>query len=174
MSEKISISAAIRRASRIRGQIKEHSERAKAAACYLETKEPAFPFNASVEERRRLVGDLLRIETAVAKSNASAADLDVSPKVSVLYAIRKLAELKSEISFYRELPVRAKEKDAEVEEVTEYDYSVKEHVRREKKTTYVSAMTQARRAAIVDGLQADFDRLNQVLESHNHSTFVEV
>jgi hypothetical protein len=93
---------------------------------------------------------------------------------SVLYTIRKLAELKSEIAFLRALPVRAKEKDLEIEESVAYDYSVEKNIRHEKKTVHVSAITQAQRAERVEKLQLEFETLNAALESHNHQAIVEV
>jgi len=178
MSDKISISAALRRAKRIKGQIAEQTARATAGAVYVQGKEPAFTFAASIEARKGLVAELLKIEVAIAQANANPPNIggrittiDGKP---VLYAIRKLAELKSEIAFYRALPVRAQVEDVDVEERTDWDDALDKHVRREKKTTHISVITQAKRADHVEKLQLEFETLNAALESHNHSTIVEV
>lgn len=170
--DKISIAAALRRAKRIKGQIAEQTARATAGAVYVEGKEPAFTFAAASEARKGLIEQLLVIEVAVAQANAGTKNL-IGGK-SVLHTIRKLAELKSEIAFYRALPVRAKAEDIEIEESVAYDYSVEKNIRHEKKTVHVSAITQAKRAEIVDKLQLEFEELNAALESYNHQTSVEV
>src|SRR5271166_1587242 len=178
MSDRISIAAALRRAKRIKGQIAEQTTPATAGAVYVEGKEPAFTFAAAVETRKSLVAELLAIEVAVAQANANPPN--IGGKVTtidgkpVLYVIRKLAELKGEIAFYRALPVRAKEQDVDVEVETDYDIVLEKHVRREKKTMHISAITQAKRAAHVEKLQLEFETLNAALESHNHQTMVEV
>jgi len=168
--ETISIAAALRRAKRIKGQIAEHTTRATAAALYVEGKEPAFTFSTSVESRKALVKELLHIEVAVADANAKG----TLSSGSVLHAIRRLAELKSEMAFYRALPVRAKEHDVEIEKERDYDTAIEKYVMVEKKTVHISAITQAKRASIVEALQLDFEKLNQELESFNHKTTVSV
>ena len=171
MNDKISIAAALRRAKRIKGQIAEHTTRATAGVTWDEGKEPGFTYEASVESRAKLVAELLKLDVAVAEANAGTKLPDGKP---VVYAIRKLAELRSEIAFFRALPVRTKQIDVETERERDYDAMLEKYVMTEKTTTHRSAISQAKRSEIVDALQLEFETLNAALEHHNHKTLVEV
>ncbi len=169
---KISIASALRRAKRIKGQIAEQTQRAKVAAFYEEEKEPAFKFSECIAKRAALVQELLRIEVEVAKANAVGT---LANGQSVLASIRQLGEIRSEIAFYRELTtLRTKPRDTDTVETTDYDMDLGKHVRREKKTTYVSAITQVQRAERIEQLQLAFEQLNASLESFNHITNINV
>jgi hypothetical protein len=167
----MTVSAALRRIKKIKGLIADRTTRAKASVVYMDTKEPGFAFGASLEERATFVRDLVKLQSAVAVANA--ATLLSDGKTTVAHAIRSLDEKKAEIAIYKELPVRAKETEIEIEEDTEWS-PTGARVRVERKKTWRSAITQAKRAEIVERLTSEFEVLNNEVEALNNRIVVEV
>jgi hypothetical protein len=167
----ISVAAAIKMVHRIKGDIKEETARAVAAATYIEGKEPAFGFDVSIAERERLVERLVTVETAIAVSNATCQLPDGMP---VLRAIREREELKAELAFYQGLSLRVKHEETDIEDTFDYDRKAGEHVKGTKETHWVSSMTQVEKARKIKTLQVKFDTLNDALNDLNHRTTITV
>lgn len=170
MSE-MTVSAALRRIKKLKGMIAERTLRAKAAASYDETKVPAFAFAAAVDEREKLVRDLIAHQSAVAVSNATT---KLPSGMPVASAVRMLDEIKGSIQFYKELNVRAHEKEVDVEEEFDWNPSMTQKVRVERRKTWISSITQVQRAERVDSLTSKFEVLNNEVEVSNNRTTVDV
>jgi len=166
----MSVSAALRRIKKIKGAIADRTARAQAGALYIEQKEPAFRFDASMEERSTLCTEMVKLQTLVAISNARTS---VGGGKTVAQAIRELDEMKSLIAFYKSMPVRPKARDLDVEESVDWDETMEKRVKKVKETVWISAIDQAERAARVERLMEKFEALNGEVESSNHRTMID-
>lgn len=169
--ETMTVSAALRRIKKVKGLIAERTARANASVVYLEGKEPGFQFASSAEERHAFSVQLVTLQSAVAVSNATT---KVSNGKTVAEAIRTLDEIKSEVAFYKAMPVKAKDVEVDVEENFEWNPNMTARVRVETKKTWRSALTQEKRAAIVEKLTSQFEKLNNEVEALNNKATIEV
>jgi hypothetical protein len=169
--ETMTVSAALRRIKKVKGLIAERTARANASVVYLEGKEPGFLFNASVEERKMYCRQLVRLQSAVAISNATT---KLSDGKTVAEAIRTLDEIKSEVAFFKAMPVKAKHTEVDIEENHEWNPNMTARIRVETKKTWHSALTQEQRAAIVEKLTSLFEVGNNEVEALNNKATIEV
>ena len=171
---KMTIAQALRRIKKLKGHFAETQARASLSVVWQEgTVEHAFPFNQCIEEMRKTREELIRLRSAVTVANATNSIEYGGQTLPLCLAIKKLEEIKSEISFLQSLKVRASEK--EVETTTEWKYAddlFEKRIAVEKKTSFQCFLPEAKRAAQVTALQDEFERLNDLLESANHTTLI--
>lgn len=161
----MTISQALRRIKKLKGQLADHLARAQAGVSFRVDSPPAFAFAASVERANAVRDELLGLESRLAVTNANTSfDFD-GRKVSLASAVRLLQELKGQIAWYKALPVRAREDTSE--ESWSYNDEGK-HVRTQ--IAWKCSLPEEKRAAVSEGLQDHFDRLNDAVERANHST----
>lgn len=163
------ISQALRRIKKLKGQLAEHLSRAQAGVSFRSDALPAFSFSGSIEKADAARRELVHLESQLARTNASALVETDGDRITLAYAVRQLQELKSQIAWYRALPVRAHEDTSE--ESWSYNDDGK-HVRTQ--VAWKCSLPEERRAAVVDGLQEQFDRLNDAVERANHATVLVV
>jgi hypothetical protein len=163
----IALSQALRRIKKLKGMLAEQLEYAAAAVTWQPGKEPAFQFNACLEKANVYRHELTKLEADVAYTNATQTFIFVPTKetYSIAFAIRTLAELKSQIAWLKGLNVRTQ--DTMNEENWEYDEEGK-RVRVVK--TFKCAFIEARRVELAAKLQNEFDELNDSVERVNHQT----
>lgn len=169
---RMTVSAALRRIKKLKGLISERDARLKEAAVCLEGKEPAFPFAATFEERRKLVDEMIVLQTAVAKSNA--VTLGAGTDKTIATVVRQLDEMKASIKMLKDFPFRTKPREEVVEESREWNDTLDKQVLVRKTLVWLSAMTQVARSEKVEALTDEFEALNNALEVSNHSAFVEI
>jgi len=163
----MTLSQALRQVKKIKGDLKERLDRSKAAVTYKAENPPAFAFGQCTEQAETLRQKLVTLQTRVAVTNALT-KVEIDGQVVVLaWAVRHLEELKSRISWLKELPVRA-QKDTK-EEDWDYDDDGK---RRRVQVPWKCDLPEAERASQVEKLQADFDRCNDAVEKANHATIL--
>ena len=160
------ISQALRRIKKIKGQIGEHRANAGNSVTHLAEQQPAYQFGASTEKASVLVDEMLRLQTAVAIANATTSIEVDGKKIVLALAVRTLRELTSEIAWTKGLAVKAQEKVVE----HEMEFDGTRHVNAPK--TYLCLLPEAKRAARVTELQDRFDRLNDIVETANHKTLI--
>lgn len=172
---RMTVSAAIRRVKKLKGLIAERDGRLKESAVFLETKVPAFTFNDSFGEREKLVSEMIRLQTAIAESNAKTKISGSAPEApSVAWVVRRLDEMKATIKMLKDFPFRAKNREEVVEETREWDETVTKQITVRKTLIWISAMAQAERAKRVEAMTDAFEALNNELEVSNHSTSIEI
>jgi len=161
----MTISQALRRIKKLKGQLAENLIRSQAGVSYRVGAPPAFAFTASVQKADAIRQELVQLESRLAVTNATARIDFHGDCPTIAFAIRQLQELKSQIAWYRALPVRAHEETSE--ETWDYDEGGK-HVRTQ--VPWKCDLPEEKRATVVDDLQDQFDRLNDAVERANHAT----
>lgn len=168
----MTVSQALRRMKKLKGQVAEHLERATRAVSWAEKSPPAFEFSKCMEEAEAVRDELVALDTAVAVANATTELEFEGARMPLVRAVKLLQELKGQIAWAKALAVQP-QADFVVES-TEYaevggDYK---HVRVERK--HKCALPEAKRAELASSLQDRFDRLNDAVETKNHRTAVSV
>jgi hypothetical protein len=170
MSEKMTIAQALRRIKKIKGQIAEHQERARAGVSYDISKVPAFRFAEADEAMQKLQTELVGLESSVAVANAQGTVQFNGKSVVLAAAIRTLQELKGRIAFLKGLHLRNETVQART---NDWDDTEMKHISRVTETTYKSDLSEQDRDRQVKALQDQFESLNNAVENANH-TFVVV
>jgi len=171
---RMNIATALRRIKALKNTIGTLTVRMKSTVLFDADAAPAFDFEKTVVERETAVAEMLRLETLVAKKNATCR-LDEGHGPLAISAIRELQELKSRISLYNELPTQPREEKIVKSETVEWDYehNPARRVKVEVHTRFLCKLPEAQKAVAVEGLKAQFENLNARLESFNHSTYIE-
>lgn len=162
----MTLSQALRREKKLKGQIKEALDRAEAALVHREDQPPAFNFQSQLERAEAARSELIAIETA-RRNRSAATSLDYAGRsLTLTEAVVVLQELRSRIAWLRGLPCRAHAE--QVEETVEWDG---ENNKRLKVThKFLCALPEQKRAEMVDALQTEFDNLNNLVEVIDHKT----
>lgn len=165
---KITKAKALRLIKSLKGKLAELTQKALRNCSWEEGKEPEFQFLDVAEEREKLTGQLVRLKSALAESNATSTVDFEGEEVSVQQAIFTLAELKGEISFYQSLHLRrdTEEENKRVMGPEGAEYVVVEHI-------FTSVYTESDREEIVAALKERIETLNDLIETHNHQTILQ-
>jgi len=162
----LTISQALRRIKKLKGQLGEHQARAQASVTHLVEHVPAFIFSTQIEKMDVVRTELLDLETAVARANAATVLEWDGKKIALALATRTLAELKSQIAWFKALSVKAQAETSE----EDYDYTAGGNVKVTKK--FICHLPELKKAEKVTELQDRFDKLNDLVETTNHRTEV--
>lgn len=162
------ISQALRRVKKIKGELAENLVRAQDGVTYKRNEEPAFSFMASLEKASNLRNELLELETKIAVTNAAKMIEWDGKTIALAQAVKMLKELKGQISWLDGLKHLVKPREVTTQEEAAYDFETDKRVT--KKVEYVCALPEAKRADLVDKAKATFDRLNDLVENTNHRT----
>jgi len=165
------ISQGLRHIKRLKGRMGELSVRASASVSYEAGKKPPFDFNATREEVGKVREELVRLEAAVARANATTDIRDGDRTLSLAEAIRRLQEIKAEIAWLSGLTLRQG-----TERAFEDAWNDEFHrlVRRPQEVTYESCLTEPQRVEQVDALRNRFEALNDAVEAANHRTEIQL
>ncbi len=165
----MTIAQGLRRVSKIKGLIKDHTARANGASFWIENDIKDFDFFEENKKIEDLTEELITLGAAIDKANTNT-DVTLEGKTfSLKYAVRKLQEVKGRIAFYTGLNLRAgREKVRE----SEWDDNLEKSIVRVNEVVYQSVMTEKQRVDTIDGFQAYFDELNNLVEHTNHITLL--
>jgi len=169
MSDKMTIAQALRRIKKLKGQIAEHDQRAKAGVSYDQTKVPAFRFKEAVDAMFTIQDEVVALDSRVAIANAGNYIQDGDQRVSLAQAIRTLQELKGRIAFLKGLHLR---NETVKDRQTEWDDTEMKQLTRVTETTFVSDLSEKDRDQQVKVFQDRFEVLNNAVEDANHTTMV--
>ena len=169
MSDKMTIAQALRRIKKLKGQIAENEQRAKAGVTYDVTKVPAFRFQEAADKMFATQDEMVALEARVAVANATAMVVDGSQTISMALAIRTLQELKGRIAFLKGLHLR---NETVKDRQSEWDDTEMKHINRVTETVYVSDLTEQARDSTIRTLQDRFETLNNAVEDANHTVVV--
>lgn len=163
MSEQ-TISQALRAVKKLKGRLKEATDRASAGVSHRADQKPAFTFNQSLEQANKLRAELTSLVAQIRVTNAMTTIEHGGKKITVTEAVAKLEDLKGEIAWFKGLPVKAQDR------VNETDWSYEGGQRAQITIAWECHFPEAKRAAEVERLQDIFDRLNDAVERVNHVT----
>ncbi len=169
MSDKMTIAQALRRIKKLKGQIAEHEQRAKAGVSYDVSKVPAFRFEEAVKAMFTTQDEVVALEARVAVANAKKTIQDGSEKVVLAQAVRTLQELKGRIAFLKGLHLR---NETVKDRSNDWDDVEMKHIARVTETTFKSDLSEKDRDQQVKALQDRFDVLNNAVEDANHTITV--
>lgn len=159
----LTISQALRRIKKLKGELAVHLQRAASANTFKKAEEPAFRFGPMLELAESVRSDLIRLETDVARTNAQTA---IPSGYTLTEATKRLRELKSQLAWYESLNCREHIETTSKEVDYDHDGPGRHYIT----TTWYCDMPVAKKAARVTELQEEFDRLNDAVETANHRT----
>ncbi len=167
----MTISQALRRVKKLKGLLAEAEARAAAASSWVEGKDPSFVFAEQCELRTGHQKEIVRLETAFARANAQTRITIEGREVFLAQAVRELQELKADLAWLPKLNLRA-----ETVESSEYvfDEVTGRNIPKTKSTVYKAALTEQARVARVQALRDRFEAINDVVETANHRTAIEL
>jgi len=168
MSSTTSIALGLKQAKRLAKQISKVHRRAEQYFSWSGDEDPTFSFQDLVTEEQRLITERLQIKAAIDLANATTMVKFEDVEISLALAIRMHRELKGEHSFYEDLQVRAGEVRGPITDYDERNRPIYEMIE------WHSAMTEPERVAKVDELQLQIDELDDVIETANRRTKIEV
>jgi hypothetical protein len=166
----LTVSQSLRRVKKLKGRMAELTARAHGVVSYEAGKKPNFEFKALRVEIAKVREDLVTLEAAVAKANAVTVISVDESRMTIAEAIRRLQELKAEMSWVSSLQIReGVERHADME----WDDQTDRPVRRTREVTHISDLKETEKVAEIDELRDRFERLNDAVERANHVTTVE-
>jgi hypothetical protein len=169
---KMTVSQCLRSIATLKGKLKLHKDHAWGAVLYDEKHKPAYDFITEMENIERAKLDLLHLQTALAISNATTYIEWQGQKMVVAKATRILEEDKGHKAWLESLIVAADAK--KTEDCYVQRYSDGQAVSVNEPRTMICELPEAMRFERMQRLQEEFDQLNDIVETSNHQTLVEV
>lgn len=165
----LTIAQSLRRIKKCKGRIAELKTRAMQSVSFTDDKKPTFDFKATREELAAAKEELIGLESAVAVANATTSVAFEGKELTLAQAIRRLQELKDEMSWLPQLCIReGVERTSDVE----WDPEKDRQVRVTREVRWQTSLTELERVAEIDKLRDMFERLNDLVETANHRTEV--
>ncbi|MEI7512441.1 MAG: hypothetical protein WCK01_03210 [Candidatus Uhrbacteria bacterium] len=167
----LTVSQGLRRVKKLKGLLAEAQTRATQGSTWVEGKEPSFAFEEQRKLRTGFQGEIIRLETAIARANALTRITVEGREVTLAQAIRELQELKADLAWLPQLILRAG-----TEESSEYVYDevTGRNIPRSKSVTHKAALTEPARVAEIQALRDRFETINDAVETANHRTAIEL
>ena len=172
----MNISQALRRMNVLKGRVAQWEQRARNANVVGEDEKPTYNYKECVDERKKALSELLLLGARVAESNATtkiALPADGS-QVSVAEAIRRLDNIKAEITWVKSLPALAQTEVVTTRQKPEWDAKERTHTYREVEYKQTCTVDERAKERMLDQLQDDFNELNSLVEGSNHNTTLQV
>jgi hypothetical protein len=163
--EKMTVSQALRRIAKLKGQISELRTRAAASVSYKSADKPAFDFKECIRSIAQIQTELVDLQTRIAVANATTILTMGEETVTMTEAIISLQSMKGDIVWVKSLASRAQ---AETEE-RDYDFD-DDGKRKYIPVKWTCDLPEAERANSVEAIQKRFDTLNDEVERMNHIT----
>jgi hypothetical protein len=162
------ISQSLRSIKRLKGQMAELSQRASECVSHEAGKQPHFAFAETRTKMDTIREDLVLLESAVAIANATTTIRVEDRSMTIAEAIRRLQEVKSEISWLTGLQL--KEGTERVSDGFDWDEMSHRRTPQMREVTHVTALHEPERVAQIDALKERFERINDAIETANHVT----
>lgn len=167
--DNMTLSKAIRKVKTIKGEIAQARERASMTVVHKKADAVAWNFAVEQDRSTSLAADLCILQAAIARTNALTKVTWQGREMTLALAVRILAEIKSEIAWYASLVVRA----AMITNTTHYENQYNDDGKLIVKTVVEEIfchLTEVERARAVETLKANFEELNDIVETANHRT----
>lgn len=184
--KKLTISQALRRRKKLKGDISTFVRRLQEALVYDKEKPPAFGFEETSTALSNARFELIFLEDAVARANANTTLVFQGVPVYLTWVLRTLAELKADLHRYEGyeytcLPERenvTKTEAPDLSQAIEQTNSVSGQITRShpikvRTETRICNITTKECALKMEQLQSEFNELNDLLETANHTTVIE-
>jgi uncharacterized protein YbjQ (UPF0145 family) len=169
MSDKITISQALRKIAKLKGQIGEYRIRACAGVSYRAESKPAFDFKDCMIKATEAQKELLNLQTQIAIANAkTTTSVDGKNIITIAEAVLKLQQMKGDIAWLKTLVARPQTMTEE--KIREYDENTAKYIMTSVK--WMCDMSESERADAVEYTQKEFDELNDAVERVNHTTII--
>lgn len=159
----LTISQALRYASKLKNQISDARSRAAGSLNHKAGEATAFSFSEMLSKAESLSCDLAVLQGKLASINASSFVDYKGGLISLSHAVRVLQELKGRIAWLKGLAVLQTESTVSTDKVWD---DVNDKYITQTVTTFCN-LPEAKRAEMVDTLQDEFDSLNGAVESAN-------
>ena len=169
---KMTVSQGLRAISDLKGKLAKHQEHAQSSVLYYEVAKPAFDFKEETAGIEKVRHEMLRLQTALAVSNATTEIEWKGKKVLVAWAIRYLEELKGEKSWVDGLMSVPQASAMEDHYQNRYVNNMMTQVNEPRKK--ICEMPQAEQFKRSQALQEEFNRLNDLVETSNHQTVLKL
>jgi hypothetical protein len=169
MSEQMTISQALRRIKKLKGEIAEHSSHATSSSSWTTETPATYNFQTEVEAMQACKCEMVGLESRVAVANANTTVAVDGQTITLSSLIRTLQEIKGEIAFYKGLNLRC---GVEKKRENEWDDTSVRMVTKTHEVVHAAALTEQQRNEICKKLQDKFEDLNNKLENANHFTFI--
>ncbi len=165
------IGQGLRLVKKLKGLIAEATQRATASSSWVAGRKPTFDFTEQRTKRGVMQNELVRVEAAIARANATATITTGGVTMTLARAIRELQEIKADLAWLPSLSLRSG-----LEEKVEHEYDEEKgrNVLRTKSTTFEAVMSEPDRVVQVQALRDRFEAINDALETANHRTEIEV
>lgn len=168
----LTVHEAIRRLSVLKGELKNHTERASASVCFEEGgPEPIFSFEDEVANRARVQSEVICWQAALSSSNGRTRVQVDERGMTVAELLKRIEEAKADKAFYEALKIR---EGKEVRRESEWDDASGRSVPRRVEVTFVTHLGLRARVQKVDLIQTQIAMLNRILDASNHRTKVTV
>lgn len=167
VSNVATISQGLRRIKKLKGKMAELTARARECVCYEADQAPTFDFDTVRKDMATTRNELIKLEAAVARANATMEIIFGEERMPLAEAIRRLQETKAEIAFLRELPIR---ESIEKRQEDGWDHSIGRSLRNVTTVMWKTHMSKLTRVQEIEALNERFEVLNNAVEEANHRT----
>lgn len=182
--KRLTISQALRRRKKLKGDIATHTERLSNSLVHLKDAPPTFPFEETEAALTKAKFELINLEDALARANAYTKIFFKEAGVYLTWVLRTLAEIKGDIVRYERyehmtLPNRDNVEKREVPDLSQVievntpGGTRRSHPTKVEEIVRISNITEKERAEKVEQLKREFEELNDLLETANHSSVLE-
>jgi hypothetical protein len=168
MSNQMTISQALRRIAKLKGQVSEYRNRAYASVSYKAGAKPAFDFQEYISKTAIAQTELLDLQTKIAIANAKTTLVFKDNSITLTEAILTLQRMKGDMVWLKSLSVRPQAETEEKER--DFDDNTQRYIMTQVK--WVCSLPESERADAVEIIQKGFDDLNDAVERLNHITQV--
>jgi len=159
----VTISQALRYASKLKNRISEARKRAENSLNYKAGEATAFSFEKMMANADAASSELAALQGKLAAVNASSLVEYKGDKITLSHAVRVLQELKGRIAWVKALPCQTTESVVSSDRV--WDEGNEKYI--SKTVTTLCNLPEAKRSDLADALQEEFDSLNGAVESAN-------
>ncbi len=166
----MTISQALRRVKKLKGQIADDSNRAALSNVYMKRDAPSYDTAELLVSVARDRAELVRTSAAIAQANATNTIKSGEGETTLAEAIRVLQEIKGEISWFKSLKVTKQHSAVQRIQVNPDAGYGKEPVFAQEEICCV--VTEGEAHAMVRKLQDQFDKTNDLIETANHQVTI--
>jgi len=167
----LTIAQALRRTKKTRGNISELKTRASEAVSHEAGKKPTFDFEPTCEALANAKEELIKLESSIACANASTTITYEGKSMTLAEAIRRLQELKDQMSWLTSLHIR---EGVERSSDLVWNDETGRQSRVTTEVTYITKLSERDRVEKIESLRDQFEALNDLVEQANHRTEVKV
>jgi len=164
--ERKTISQALRRIAKLKGEYKETLDRAAASVTYQESDPPAFAFNAMLERANAIRVELIGLESQLRVTNARTVIKVGEREMPLAQATAELQEHKARIVWLKSLTVQNSKKLNKLTRV------VMNGQYADIPVLTVCDCPEMMRTEMICTEQEAFDALNDAVETINHKTLL--